>query len=382
MLVGFNYPWPANRYITIGPNIHERGKPQPWTQDQTMARNFEVLRNAGISVVRIWLMGDGKNYDGMVEFGFANNRGLFWDFHPPNKLHQLFLDDFEALLAICKSAQIQLIPVLLDFKFFDEPDRDNHYVRNHRPGIEPTSLDFGQGRRAIASNPEFRGRFIHGTLEPLLEIAAKKKEVIYAFEIVNEPWWCIAPITGSLFGRAMEKSDMTAFLLECCASVKKYKLPTTIGHRYLSDIYRTFSGVKVDHPQHHYYATSPFLDGLNAREASPRPAKILGEFGSITLREFEDLKRRTEKERNPERKKIMSRQVSDFELQKNPWPGLIPQDNDPANVLEIRLRYLEARGYELAMIWPGPVDPDRETTDDLKLDLSKLESVKKFTRGR
>jgi hypothetical protein len=260
-----------------------------------MARNFKVLLDAGITVVRMWLMGDGANYDGIFEYGSGNNRGVFWDFHPPDTVHQSFLDDFSALLEICKlskTEKMQLIPVLLDFGFFDEPPRDNEGRYPTKPGLTPTSGDYARGRRSIASNPLFRSTFIKGTLEPLLQIAAKEKEIIYAFEVMNEPWWCIASITGALFGKAVPKNDMTVFLSECCASIKKFGFQSTIGHRYLSNIYSDFSAVKVDRAQHHYYAHPRLYDGLmNAAQMRPKPATILGEFGSITQKEFDALVR-------------------------------------------------------------------------------------------
>ncbi len=386
MLVGYNYPWPANRYITIGPPSSS-GRPQPWAQDTRMVTNFKTLKDVGITVIRVWLMGDGANYNGLAEFGFDNSRGLFWEFQPPDQVDKAFVDSFNTLLSICEDANIQIIPSLIDFPFFDEPRKDSLYggtsVNYPAPrGPIPTNFDFIRGRRSIASNDVFRRKFIEGTLEPLLKVAAEKKKVIYAFEVINEPWWCISPITGSLFGRKMDKDDLIAFLSDCIASIKKFGLRSTIGHRYLSDIYGAFSQIKVDLPQHHYYAHPFYLDSLMSAKTMPNPAKILGEFASFTPKEMKALQSSAENERDDKRKQRLEAQVKEMEIQINLWPDLYGLDDDPTNVLEHRLSYAKKAGYELAMIWPGVVDPSVETTDVLKLSSNKFESVRRFISRR
>src|SRR6266511_1785120 len=85
MLVGYNYPWPGNRYITIGPNLAPRSQPQPWTLTKVMEENLKTLKKYGVSVVRIWLMGDGANYDDEVTYRPTSYWSLShydWDFKP------------------------------------------------------------------------------------------------------------------------------------------------------------------------------------------------------------------------------------------------------------------------------------------------------------
>ena len=205
----------------------------------------------------MWLMGDGANYDG--EFKHGSLGGIvYWDFVPPDTVHQSFLDDFAMLLEICRAEKMRLIPVLLDFGFFNEPPRDGE-------GRYPTAAStfsrgtYARGRRSIAENPLFQNKFIKGTLEPLLKIAAAETEIIYAFDIINEPFWCVSRWPTGIFGRPVVKNDMIDFSVQCCKSIKDAGLKSTIGHRYLGDIHGEFSKVIVDHPQHHYYAHPPLL---------------------------------------------------------------------------------------------------------------------------
>ncbi|HEX4817130.1 MAG TPA: hypothetical protein VFV66_30685, partial [Nonomuraea sp.] len=146
MDVGFNYPWPRNQVITIGPNVNERGKPHPWRAEPSdLDVNLARLRAAGITVVRIWLMGHGHNYDGVVT-RTSRLVGHDWEFQPPPALHPLFAEDFTALLAKFAKAGLKMIPVLLDYSFFDEPEQLS------RPAFGPeptrTALNYMRGRRA------------------------------------------------------------------------------------------------------------------------------------------------------------------------------------------------------------------------------------------
>jgi len=115
---------------------------------------------------------------------------------------------------------------------------------------------------------------------------------------------------------------------------------------------------------------------------TPRPAKILGEFGSITQYEFAKLKRDARDETNEKWRAELNSQVEQYELQYRPWPEVRPKtDNDTDRILELRLRVARDRGYELAMCWPSPVRPWRVTYDDLKLEPRKLASISRFTRN-
>jgi hypothetical protein len=383
MELGFNYPWPANRYITIGPNTAPRNAPQPWTRDGRMAANLRRLKDAGISVVRIWLMGDGNNYDGEVEFGFSKDRGLFWDSRPPGRVHPAFVTDFTTLLDIFADAKMRIIPVLVDFAFFDDPNPAGlgGGVRTPHPGVVKTDLDYSRGKRSIAENPAHLKTFVEGTLNPLLDVAAARKDVIYAFDVFNEPYWCVGRITGSLFGRRMDTNVVAGFLKACVGAVRAHGLPATIGHRYYGDITGTFKDVPADRPQFHYYDKRPYDDLPNLtvppvaqqiKEAGGRKP-FLGEFGSVTELEIERLRADPRAGQPDERaRRDFLAQVGKLEVSARRWNRLGGTDALPEKILPERLRLLAHYGYELAMIWPGLMEtPD----DDLTLGPRQLASI-------
>jgi hypothetical protein len=370
VLVGFNYPWPGNRYISIGPNLSPRGDPQPWRGNNLLMRNLKTLQRAGISVVRIWLMGDGANYDGRARFGFDNKRGYFWDFEPPAHVDPAFIDDFRALLSIFADAEMQIIPVLVDFGFFDEPPQ-----RAWPPPTgewTPTNGGYPRGRRTVATVEAYRKTFISGTVEPLIQVATEDrfKPWVYAIDVCNEPYWCVAPITGGLFGRAVDVASMTAFLVDCVAAVKRANLPSTIGHRYLGDIAGLFKAAVVEKPQYHYYAKLPY-DLLQSPESKLAP--FVGEFGSVTPGEIETFRSRYIN-------------VDNLSLTANRWLSAFGgADGKPEKILPLRLAFLANQGCPLAMLWPDRPDfiGNDVTRDELKLTRVKLDSITgmRFSRG-
>jgi len=223
----------------------------------------------------------------------------------------------------------------------------------------------------------------------------RKKQVIYAFEVMNEPWWCIAPLTD-VFGRALEKSDLLTFLSDCNQAIQQRGLKSTVGHRYLRNIHGSFSSVRDELPQHHYYADWLLGDQLMSRSAGPKTAKILGEFASVSPNEYGTLKREYQKrtrdllkqardEPDPIRKQqsyasaeLLKDELSKLHIQKKLWAKVSRVDNDRERVVEIRLHSARQRGYELALIWPDQIDPHTPWIDNLKLSTTKLQSVKRF----
>ncbi|GHI07917.1 hypothetical protein AQI88_33570 [Streptomyces cellostaticus] len=382
MLVGFNYPWPGNQYITIGPN----GDAQPWLKRMTadgkqlqLAKNLADLKAAGISVVRMWLMGDGNNYDGTVMAAYDGTwRKMFWDFAPPARVHQRFLDDFRAMLTVFRQAEMRIVPVLIDFAFLDQPKRYSGLLQTIPYPDVPvaTNSNFAGGRSAIALNPAYRATFIEGTLKPLLDVAKDFKESIYAFDVFNEPYWCVAPVTGGLFGPHLDAKAVAGFLSDCVAAVNAAGLPSTVGHRLLSDLSGYFKDSRVTKPQYHYYAKW-YLPGDRLQPVSTPPAPFLGEFAALTDGEFEAYKKSGRYNKG---------ELDALEITLPTWPALGTQNDDPQRILPARLAVMANLGCELAMVWPDGSRKMRTTADDdsvIDLAAVKLASITgvRFTKG-
>ncbi|MCI3269830.1 hypothetical protein [Streptomyces cylindrosporus] len=379
MLVGFNYPWPGNQYITIGPSGKDG---QLWRRRMTadgkqlqIAKNLADLKAAGISVVRMWLIGDGNYYDGTATQVFGPPVGkypgrLHWEFKPPDQVHPAHLDDFDAMLRIFAEAEMKIIPVLIDFKFLDQVRSDSAFLKSAPVfGTDvPTNSNYSQGRAAIATNPVYRKTFIEGTLKPLLGVAKRHKDTIYAFDVFNEPYWCVAPVTGALFGPALETSAVASFLHDCVVAVNSAELPSTVGHRLLSDVSERFKDDDVTKPQYHYYAKWYLRERLQPASPSP-PKAFLGEFAALTEGEFAAYKKSG---------RYSKSELDALEITLPKWPALGTQNDDPAQILRARLEIMAGLGCELAMVWPdGSRQMGTTGGDDSVIDLAKvkLESI-------
>ncbi|MCX4756195.1 hypothetical protein [Kitasatospora purpeofusca] len=379
MEVGVNYPWMRNDPITIGPNIHEKGRPHPWqAAGSDLDRNLATLRGLGVTVVRMWLMAHGVNYDGTVFCVSALNGAARWRFEPPQRLHPKFLDDVEELLVKFEKADMRIIPVLLDFGFFDEPEAWS--LKYFGPGPPtPTDLNYGRGRRAVAEDRNLRATFVNGTVKPLVAAIAKHRRVVHAVDVVNEPYWCVSPITGALFGQTVNQEALTALMRDCVAAVEAAGLPSTVGHRFHRDIANVFGSVKVTRPQFHYYASLPGVDALPVLCGLSGPRPFLGEFGCITGGELDALQRDAAARGD----KVVLDQIGPMRRTQNPWPVLQQsrKTQAPGAVLTERLDWLADFGYELALVWPNAVlpDPGRE---DLKFDALRRSQIAEFTRRR
>ena len=383
MLVGFNYPWPGNQYITIGPN----GDAQPWLKRMTadgkqlqLAKNLADLKAAGISVVRMWLMGDGNNYDGTVVSAYDGTwRRMFWDFAPPARLHQRFLDDFRAMLTVFEQAEMRIIPVLIDFAFLDQPKRNSGLLQTtpYPDTVVATNSNYAGGRSSVALNPAYRATFIEGTLKPLLDVAKDFKKWIYAFDVFNEPYWCVAPITGGLFGPHLDAKAVAGFLSDCVTAVGAAGLPSTVGHRLLSDLSGYFKDGTVTKPQYHYYGKTYSLGERLQPVAPPPPVPFLGEFGALTQGEFEEYRKSGRYDKG---------ELKALEITLPEWPDHGTQNHDPRRILPARLAVMANLGCELAMVWPDGSRKLRTAVhDDSVIDLAavKLASITgvTFTKG-
>src|SRR5262249_51374628 len=148
----------------------------------------------------------------------------------------------------------------------------------------------------------------------------------------------------------------------CVAAVRRYGLPSTIGHRYYADLLGTYKAPAVDKPQYHYYA-HVLVDDLPANRQVRFAGAILGEFGSVTQSELDPMAK-------------AGRDVSRLKPTVSRWLGEFGgADGDPDRILPLRLTYMAKLGCQLAMIWPDLPD---EVPDTLKLSTRKLDSI----RGR
>ena len=215
MRLGLNLPW-----IRCG---HDFGlRPPAWNEgSDPPERDWEGLgaelarwrAELGIEVVRFWVLAAGVNYPvgenplerfaltemrpegALVGRGFERIRGalvratwqrserLVLGAETLPALPPAFLADFEALFRAAGAAGMKLMPSLCSFELFLPAQAKGEGVLSRGRG----AFVFGDS----GHDPHQIERFFDATLEPLLDVAARHPGVLEAFEVVNEPDWCV-----------------------------------------------------------------------------------------------------------------------------------------------------------------------------------------------
>jgi len=397
MRVGFNYPMSYNRFgADIGPNPHV-GLPQ-WLAEQKLEqqgkertlplpplfdhidRNLENLLRMGIDIVRFFLLANGFVYGQAPKKRNTPppNPGVpffDWDFAPPFRTDRRFLFHFEELLKRFQKAGMQIIPSLLSFEF------GGNSTSPDAKGLAPG------GRSDIFKDLVKGSAFINTFLADMLMVSVPFRKFIFAWEVMNEPFWNISPfgplsssvgpspgasgppLQGLMRWPEVDIPQMNLFFAEATSLIENMGFESTIGHRFFQDILNKQTAafgpfVQGSRPQFHYYAKPAFGFGDPQNIKGERLFSIFFPGGrKAFLGEFDSAANRFGK----------------------PWGELGGGDTTLA-----RLELLENEGCELALLWPdlGPpgqaflAEQQRVVHDDpIKLLQSTREQIVAFTRG-
>jgi hypothetical protein len=318
MLVGLNYPWFDYGWdFGAGPPVWRGPRTTPRWYDDVDAhlRRFHDLH---VHVVRWFILADGLTYgDGAAAPRPDPDRPGQWRFNPP-PLDDAFAEHFRELLVRFDrfnrggSTPVLLLPVLIDFEFCNA-GRHEVPVRDPTGPLRPPK-DPGWvkcGRADVLVDPSKRTRFFDRVFDVLLTISREHREVIYAWEVMNEPDWITASWDPN--GRRnlpVDAASMVAFLTEGQRRIRDAGFKSTIGFSRIETLTR--SGLTADINQFHHYPAG--RRSLPRHVFSPEFPAIIGEFATA---------------------------------ESDVWPDLPSSDQ---SVLA-RLRRVEAQGYPLAMPW-------------------------------
>jgi hypothetical protein len=342
MQVGVNYPWlDYGSDFGLGPPAWRGSRQAPRWVDLIDA-HLNRLRALGISVVRWFILADGLTYGTDGEAPRPEGAtAADWRFEPP-ALGEGVIDDFDALLrrfartATATTPPLQLLPVLIDFHFCEAGVRPVTEVDPLNPlQIRADPAWVKQGRGDAIRDPHKRSRFLADALDPLLRVSARNRDVIYAWELINEPDWITQGWhPNPRASPPIPERAMREFLDEGKALIRAAGFKPTIGFASVETLQR--SGVRAEINQFHYYP-----DGrtrLQRHTFDPRFPGIIGEFATATT---------------------------------DVWPDLT---NDGQGVAH-RLKLAAEQGYPLALPWSFLAD-DRHTAWSASVE----RDVRSFTR--
>ena len=325
MQVGVNYPWFDYGWdFGLGPPTWRGDRETPRWFDH-VDDHLERLGDLGISVVRWFILADGLTYGTGDQAPRPEGATDEWRFEPPPVSEEI-LDHFEELLqrferTATASGAMQLLPVLIDFHFCEagmRPVEERNPDDPLRAHVDPGWVK--QGRGDAVRDPVKRSRFLDAVLDRLLRISAGHRDVIYAWELMNEPDWITAGWHPDPFAEPpIPERAMRDFFEEGKQRIRAAGFKPTIGFGSVRTLRQ--SGVTAEINQFHYYP-----DGATPLEPhvfDPRFPGIIGEFATAT---------------------------GDI------WPGL------PMTVQAVgdRLQLAEDLGYPLALPWSFLAD-DRHT---------------------
>ena len=222
----------------------------------TFEASLDRLVADGITIVRVFLLCDGRS--GMQ----------FDDNGVPTSLDDTFFRDTDAAFDAAAARGVGLIPVLFDFHLCDVPEVLNGVLLG--------------GHSDLVTDPHRRDALLTNIVGPLVSRYSGHPAVL-AWDLINEPEWCIWGIGTLSKARGVPAEDLRTWLGEMTACVHSCApQPVTVGSAgtaYLDFV----RGLDLDFYQVHWYERfgwAALADPVE-RLALDRPV-ILGEFPGRT----------------------------------------------------------------------------------------------------
>ncbi len=269
-IVGVNYPW-IHYGWDIGRNPTGDRKSCGFdTQGRRLRGDFRRLNQAGVDVVRVFLLGD-------LRTGVVFDNGVA-------RLDNCVTRDLRQLFGAAADARLKLMLVLLDYKVADgvrlrDRGRPTKAADCASPRIDARDVKdrclhealgkelWKEGeRQQVIVDQTSRKIFVEQALRPLLREIRVLNETygaLHSIDLANEIGNSAAIITPAHFPEVENFVSMVAAV----AREELPKIPLTLGTRSMPDLWRYWRSAPVDIRQFHYYDS--FLDdGLPSLEQS------------------------------------------------------------------------------------------------------------------
>jgi hypothetical protein len=252
-VVGANLPWLDYGQDFGASAWHPRGGLARPERRERLRRALGALADSGASLVRWWLLGDGRA--GLLEDDDGRLAGL----------DDRFFADVDAGLEALRAAGLRVQLVLVDFLWFDVARR----VDGVRLG----------GRRDHVRDPTRRTLLLERALAPIAERYGRDA-TIAGWDLLNEPEWATLGVGTLDPRRSVSRRTMRDFLREAAAVFHaRAAQPLGVGlasRRWLP----LLDGIDLDQLQVHWYET------LDSVSTLARPVETAGDGRPVLLGEF------------------------------------------------------------------------------------------------
>jgi hypothetical protein len=221
----------------------------------------QALGKCSANAVRVFVFADGR---AAPEFAFDDQ---------VTGLDEYFFPDFDALLEAAKQHNLKVIPVLLDFSWFN--------LATFESGVQ-----LG-GRSSIVRNPDRRQAFLDKALRPLVERYCDHPQIM-AWEVINEPEWATKELpTGFQTTDPVSLAEMKEFVRLCAQAIHSCaRQKVTVGSARRMWV-QNWRGLGLDLYQFHWYehfsSEEPFPWLPYSQLALDKPA-IVGEVPTANSR--------------------------------------------------------------------------------------------------
>ena len=219
--LGVNYPW--LRYgEDFGGSPAVPGAMSLPQNRAIVAADFSSIRDAGASVVRWFLFGDGRG-------GFLCRDGI------PCQPHKSLFANVAAALQLAERCQLQLCFSLIDYL----------WLQNHAGSRAPHPHEHVLHRRAG------RDAFLRHVLVPLFR-EFRGHPALFAWEIANEPEWALVEFTEDPAAQLL-LADFRTYAKDVANAVHEFgNVPVTLGSARLLWL-GAWNELPLDFYQAHYY---------------------------------------------------------------------------------------------------------------------------------
>jgi hypothetical protein len=202
-VVGANLPW-LDYGLDFGANAWQPGgglaRPE---RGQRLRAALASLARSGATLVRWWLLGDGRA--GVRDD--ATGRPLGLDEH--------VFTDLDAAICALREAGLRALFVVTDFLWFARP----RVVGGVRLG----------GRRPSAREPALREALLEHVLAPLFDRYGHEP-VIAGWDLLNEPEWATLGLGSVDPGASLTRRQMRVFLRDVIRAARRHvEQPLTVG---------------------------------------------------------------------------------------------------------------------------------------------------------